>query len=801
MIQRQTVMFIILAALLTLSPPAFSADQGALPDGFSPWLGGCGGLYLYAGKGELTVEVAKQDLNIRGNKTYLRAVFFGPDRSVIDEQWINDDGRPAESGPGPVGMLKLSTRVERPGVYGVNITVSEDRYGENMSWAFKTNCPRYLVETSRGHKDARHLEPLVLRSPGRSADVAFLPSDGPVSVEVTGLPAGTDPLKLIDVNGRQIARLEMSPEGAAKYMSAGSSDGTPWRLHLPEAEAVIEVDGVTRWENDDPNMNISLWTPDAKSWFPFHENRWLLFPYRRIAYGQAGEKDSLEFTVFNNGKQRKKIRLSLESEKGTSGFALSSDEVSLDPQESGTVTLRYTIPAGSGEKTCYVRASCDDNSGFSTWSSVTLRKGTAPAESPLDIPLRFQPYRHQNEQFGYLPKFPMDNQVYFSPENKPYISARDGIFHFENGEWLKTTSAKHGENGSRINIAPIVSKIAFDGEGGVYTVGRSSGMVYLFYSADDGRTFSAWPVSREGSFDIETFTGHNKESGPPPLARYIQTAADPNLIWRKINDLELFFPEKKSDGSIAIGEPVLVSKLSIGLSVHSGIPSTIVSRGDKVHITWGEATEPEAKAPGVPTYVATYDRTAKQLSEPALIGYGPPANDVHNTPCITMDSKGFLHVLIGTHGRTFKYSKSLEPNTGAKGWTETADIGEGLRQTYVGMVCDQHDTIHLVFRLWLQDNGVFPAGYYANLAYMSKKPGTAWSEARPLVVAPFSEYSIFYHRLTIDRKDRLFLSYDYWSTFWFYRIDHRGSRRSLMHSDDNGVSWTLTPDRILESGK
>jgi hypothetical protein len=208
-------------------------------------------------------------------------------------------------------------------------------------------------------------------------------------------------------------------------------------------------------------------------------------------------------------------------------------------------------------------------------------------------------------------------------------------------------------------------------------------------------------------------------------------------------------------------------------------------------VTWGEATPPQAKVPGVPTFVATYDRSTGRLSAPALVGHGPPANDVHNSPCITIDGKGYLHVLIGTHGRTFKYVRSLKPNSAEGGWTDAEDVGAGLRQTYVGMVCDPNNTLHLVFRLWLNDNKYFPAGYYANLAYMSKRPGREWSEARPLIVAPFSEYSIFYHRLTIDRTGALFLSYDYWSTFWFYRTDHRGNRRALLMSPDGGETWKL----------
>jgi hypothetical protein len=65
-------------------------------------------------------------------------------------------------------------------------------------------------------------------------------------------------------------------------------------------------------------------------------------------------------------------------------------------------------------------------------------------------------------------------------------------------------------------------------------------------------------------------------------------------------------------------------------------------------------------------------------------------------------------------------------------------------------------------------------------------------------VAPFSEYSIYYHRLTIDRLGRLFLSYNYWSTYWFYRNDHPGHRRALIMSADGGDAWKLVSQRDLE---
>ncbi|MCY2990047.1 MAG: hypothetical protein NTY19_19565 [Planctomycetota bacterium] len=45
--------------------------------------------------------------------------------------------------------------------------------------------------------------------------------------------------------------------------------------------------------------------------------------------------------------------------------------------------------------------------------------------------------------------------------------------------------------------------------------------------------------------------------------------------------------------------------------------------------------------------------------------------------------------------------------------------------------------------------------------------------------------------MTIDHGGRLWLSYDYWSTFWFYRNDWPGSRRVLLVSPDGGETWKL----------
>jgi hypothetical protein len=220
-----------------------------------------------------------------------------------------------------------------------------------------------------------------------------------------------------------------------------------------------------------------------------------------------------------------------------------------------------------------------------------------------------------------------------------------------------------------------------------------------------------------------------------------------------------------------------------------------------VHLVWAEATDPDKKVPGVPTYVATYDRISGTLSEKVLVGHGPPPNDCHNSPSITIDSAGYLHVVAGTHGFPFPYARSLKPNDTQSGWTQAEVVKDGARQTYIGLVCGPDDTLHMAFRLWLTGTGWHPVSTAGTLAYMRRRPGEPWSEPRPLIIPPFSEYSIYYHRLTIDRKGRLFLSYSYYTTYWFYRNDQRESHRSVLMSADGGEHWKLVETRDLLAGR
>ncbi len=773
-----------LAALLCASIALLSAGETPAPA--MPFIGGVGGVYFLAEPGELIIDVEKCDLNRRETRTELRAILVSPDRRVLQEAVIPDDGAPRGKGRGPVQTCRLATRVERKGVYVLNLTVAQDRYGEEMVWRFRSNCASYLIETARGHKDARHEEPIVLASPGRAADVAFWPHRAAMKIELSGLPPRSGAPQLVDANGTNLGTFSVDAKGNATHELGpdASRRDTPWRLRFPSAQAVIQIDGVTRWDRGDLLPDACLWTPDAGSWFTLRENRWLLTPYNRSAFGEPGERKEIAFLVRNDSEQLRSIQVGLDFPAGRWPVRLSAERVVVPAGRTATVTAECIMPARGESRTVFLLAMPEDNSGFTTYSSLTVTGGRAPASQPLALPVVLRAYRHENEQFGYLPDYPLEHQMYFNPQNRPFVRLANGLAALEGGRWRTTVTNPPS--------TPASSKIAFDRENRVYLLANAGGWTALQYSTDGGRTFAAATIPPRDrparAFDLEEFTGHNPLAGPPPILRYTLTEKDPKLFWRSLNDLELFLP-RWENGQVVIGEPILVTKQCIGLATHSGIPASVVSRGSKVHIVWGEATDPAAKAPGVPVCAATYDRATGKLSERVVLGYGPPANDIHNSPSITMDQAGYLNVLGGTHGKPFPYARSLNPNDAAAGWTPAAVTGEAINQTYVGLVCGPDDTLYSVFRYWRYHAEPFPASTHATLAFQRKRPGQPWEPPRVLIVSPFSEYSVFYHRLTIDRAGRLFVSYDYWSTFWFYRNDTPDRRRTVLLSPDGGETW------------
>ncbi|MFA4966035.1 MAG: BNR-4 repeat-containing protein, partial [Thermoleophilia bacterium] len=347
----------------------------------------------------------------------------------------------------------------------------------------------------------------------------------------------------------------------------------------------------------------------------------------------------------------------------------------------------------------------------------------------------------------------------------------------------------------------------------------------LLVSWDLCRTWKVFELP-DGEFAVEHWVGHNEIDGPPFLA-FWQPSSLP-YAGRHGGRYTLWVTQPRLEGDdLVIPTPALVTNACLGFTRHSGGASFAVTHGESTWFVWpGTAAR---DAPGVPQYVSRYDHLSGAVDEPLLLTRTPPANDPHNTPGICLDSQGYLHVVGGTHGTAVPYLRSLSPYSSDGGWTPPEPVlSEGYttgedpprslgRQTYDSFVCDSQDTLHLVTRQARRGvDAAFEGRYYAALIHQSRPAGASWGAPTLIVVPPARGYSVYYHKLALDHRDRLFLSCSYTGgeTMWADRARAAGlsvlgraqpwrgtyRRRLLLVSEDHGASWRFATDRDLSGG-
>src|SRR5690625_1224746 len=265
------------------------------------------------------------------------------------------------------------------------------------------------------------------------------------------------------------------------------------------------------------------------------------------------------------------------------------------------------------------------------------------------------------------------------------------------------------------------------------------------------------------------------------------------------------------DNTLEIPPHVHVTDALISLGQHSGGSSFVATRDGKTHFAWIEVTDDPVA--GSPTYAATYDHETGTVGPKMLVAYAPPKNNSHNRPGVVLDSEGYIHVVTGSHhGENFFHVRSLQPGRVDLGWTDPAPVWEkGWRnsngrgperggQTYVSLVCDADDTLHLAFRQWRYADLYFDDDpYYAALSYQRKPKNGSWSEPIPLVIPERGIYAIYYQKLSLDHRGRLFLSASYFDNTLGERPElGRYLRRMLLVSADGGDSWKFAETDALD---
>lgn len=334
----------------------------------------------------------------------------------------------------------------------------------------------------------------------------------------------------------------------------------------------------------------------------------------------------------------------------------------------------------------------------------------------------------------------------------------------------------------------------------------------LLHSRDKLKTWDVYvlPFPRA---TFEKIDGHNQTAiQRPPLLlngviKYFDGADQSGY---------LIIPEKKSDGTLSLSKTVRYSPNCLMVGYHSGDGNLLITGKDLVYIAYGwyppqdkvkeylrpyaeynaagnlgkplikwdwdrkNATANEGMPPipenhaglkqeyfrqgkfpaysrtGLPSFVVTYNLKTGVLSSPVYVGSGGFGLDDHNWPAISIDGKGYLHVILNGHHDPLNYIRSSEPYE-ISAWKNPEHIIVDEKWTglsYGTLICDRNNNLYTANR---STTGVY--NFHLSMNRMNGQTGK-WEKERPLITPFKYMYRLWYQKMSIDvTTDRIFISY------------------------------------------
>ena len=475
---------------------------------------------------------------------------------------------------------------------------------------------------------------------------------------------------------------------------------------------------------------------------------------------------------------------------------------------------------------------------------------TASAQLPIKYPSTFQ---RERETLGYNPRF-LPWLTTFTPDNSPVIRTgvqgtlgshqsqfnkrpkvkidliqqlqKDGKWRSSNGhiqairKHLKLKPEQELEISTGINVN---SAVEFDREGHAYTLVEvqhaKQHHCFLLYSPDQMQSWQVYPMKQRQAIRIQPDLTHNRSKNPPTIV----SSSGKNIFILK--------PQKTNTGTLDIGEfatiPTPHKVQRHGLMAGAGSDSVTVQ--DKTFVIY-MSQQAHRKEVGTPQYIVSYDHNTQQASGPHFLGTSGHQIDGHNSSVMLADSKGHIHILLGTHWHSMVHIRSSKAASIAA-WDQPIYVaGHGDNSwsrnglTYPGFCIDANDNFHLVVRgrnRELMDKDPNPDTKFENydphldyaLVYLRKKAGHDWEKRQSLVVPKHMAYSNWYHRISVNAKGQPHLAYCYYAhnlneeerKEYTQRWGGSGKNGTvsahdavLTHTADAGDTWqiTQTPDLL-----
>jgi hypothetical protein len=212
---------------------------------------------------------------------------------------------------------------------------------------------------------------------------------------------------------------------------------------------------------------------------------------------------------------------------------------------------------------------------------------------------------------------------------------------------------------------------------------------------------------------------------------------------------------------IEMAEAIDIATDSLLYPVHSGGGNSVLTLDEDLVLVAYPSTTAPAGGVGTNQFVAVVSRSAKTLLATHLVGCtgSGTTRDEHDIPAITADSTGRVHILLGGHHTELRHRSIARADLRSASWdaalSPLTTIGPppgqaGWGHTYVALVCDAQDRLHVVTR-WSGDR------YRFQLVYNRREADGTWATQQCLVDPGRTMYVCWHHRLLLE-GDRLILT-------------------------------------------
>lgn len=342
-------------------------------------------------------------------------------------------------------------------------------------------------------------------------------------------------------------------------------------------------------------------------------------------------------------------------------------------------------------------------------------------------------YKTERALYGYNPQY-RPGVASFDKDGKIYIKADGTHIQYlgDDGKWKVVDLEPYMKGEGRIwdsnTDEPVVR---FDNDGWAYVLVTTENGSYLLWSKDGMQTWEKYKFTEANTFctRFEHIEGNNTAAmnKPPLILGHDQTSSGVQ------GPGKLIIPTKTADGGLEF-KYVQYADSCINTAAHTGDGNFVISSKDTAYVVYGIYKYEEYKtqqgenlkeivpdnhgitksyvnstgttknySDGVPTFIRSVNLTDGTLSDPKFLGFGGTADDDHNWPGISMDSDGYIHVIMNGHHDPIAYVKSKKANS-IDSWGDIDYIGisskqgESEQHSYGALLIDADDTIHIMTR-------------------------------------------------------------------------------------------------------